>query len=459
MSVLTFKSLEEKQKAIETLGDVDDAPAGTVIDDKYLSEYDQKLEALMNSKVDPEHNPEETPPETPPEPKPEPEKPDPIVQATAPLRSEIERLRAENAQRDAELKQRQKEFEDKIAELQKQKPAEKQDEVVPPSKYEAEITDVEKEIERLEQEIASVPEDEYEKKLSLLNEKTKKYGKINTLMRKAQFEAIKQSNKELAEIKEKEEKRKKDSERTREIEEANRKRDQARTERIKEAEAFRKIKTEFQSEKSYDEMEREYSTFSQDVASRYYGRSPDRLSPEEIEIAMQSYMDKSPVLMGKIADLQEPKDFKKYMLLTEVESARLGLTLDKYTGKWYQRKDSYGNKVVLPDLETAYDYVKKVKGITAAEIAELQKKTAAEVKKAMERRTDPGEIDAPHSGENADDGMTVEMAQKVIAEYDEEKTELMARQSIVAGKPLPREVQYINRALSVLKLDPITGQN
>jgi len=469
---LKFKSVEDKQKAIEELGDVEDVPAGVALDDKYLAEYDLKLNGLMDSEIDPEFDPAAAPPDpgaepaatdppVDPPPGSPPPAPDPLAAATAPLHAEIERVRGENSsivgEFEQKLAQQKKDFEDKIESL-KTPAAPPPEEAPQAGKYASEMSDIEKEIERVDQELNNVPEDEYEKRVKLLAEQTKRNTRMNVLLNKSQMEALKQSTKETADRKAADEKRQNDDARRKQIADEKKRLAETRTNRVKATESFRKESPEFQGKQTYEEMETDYVNFSDQVASRYYNKRADQLLPEQIEIAMQAFQDKSPHLMPKIMDLKEPAEMQKYILLTEIESARLGLQLDKYTGKWFQRKDDAGNKVGLPDMDTAYDYVKKTKGITATHVADMVAKAAAEVKKAMERRTDPGEIDDPHRGEELNDGMTAEVAQKVMEEHDEEKIELMARQAVAAGKPLPREVQYLNRALTFLKLDPITGQ-
>ena len=47
---------------------------------------------------------------------------------------------------------------------------------------------------------------------------------------------------------------------------------------------------------------------------------------------------------------------------------------------------------------------------------------------------------------------------KLVEGYDEERLQIMANQALKAGKPMPKEVEYINRALGILNLDLITGQ-
>jgi len=462
--VLKFKTFEDKQKAIEELGDVEDTPPGVVMSEEYIAEWDEKYAALESAEVDPEFNPDDTPADPPagdtPPADPPPGSPPPenvIEQATAPLRSEIERMQSRHNSELENYKKIQQEMMEKIDKLTPQAPAEKPDDTPESSKYDTEMNDLTKEIENIERDLNDIPEDEYEKRMKVMTEHSKKNSRLTTLLRKAQFEALKQNNKEMADIKAADQKRQDEAKRKQAIQEDNRRREETRLNRIKEAEAFRTQVKEFGGKKTYEEMESDYDSFVDKLGERYFQRSASQLLPEEREIALAAYQDKSPVLMSKISDLKEPEDMQKYILLTEVESARLGLTLDKHTGKWYQKKDGAGNKVVLPDLETAYDYVKKIKGITANQIAEMQKNTALQVKKAIEQRTNPGEIDEPHRSPDADDGMTEEVARKVLEEYDEERTELLARQAVSSNKPLPREVVYVNRALALLKLDPITG--
>lgn len=473
--ILKFKTAEEKQAAIAALGDAEDAPAGTPINAEYLAEYDQKLDSLMNSEIDPDYEkpadlpPGEDPPpdpnapaDPPPTPEPPPTDPppdDPVERATAPLRSQIEALRQERSSMVNDFQKKQDDMAKKIEELQKQKPLA---EPKPPepdvaSEVTKEMDLIQKEIENVEEEMNGIDADDTEKRAELAEKHAKKTSRLTILLRKSHVEAIKKYNTELGQVKEENKKREDDLKRRQDADEKKRKQQANEEARVKQTEAFRTRNAEFQGSKSYKQMEKEHAAFAYEVATRYFGKRSDQITPAEAEVAMAAFVDKVPNLMSKITDLKEPEDLRKYMLLSEIEMTQAGLELDKYTGNWNQRTDARGNKVILPDMETAYDYVKKTKGIAAQEITDMQKKTAQNVKVAMDRRTDPGEIDSPHLREGLGNDMTKEEAIEIMNSHDEEELQLIATQALKGGKPLPKKVEYVNRALAVLGMDPIVG--
>ena len=470
--VLKFKTAEEKQVAINDLGDAEDAPPGVPITKEYLAEYDKKLDALLHSEIDPAHEaPAEPPPDpnnpetpaaaTPPvvEPPPVETPPDPIELATAPLKSQIDQMRTERSSMVSDFQQKQNEMLKKIEDIQKAKPPEVQTppETPVPSTTEAEMDGVQKEIEGLEQEMNGIGEEEYEKKAELATKHAQKTGRLTLLMRKNHREFMKKNNEELASIKEANKKREDDAKRRQENEKRENQKTTNEKARIAETEDFRNRHPEFKSNKSYKEIEAEYATFAYDVATRYWNKRSDQIKPNEAEIAMAAYNEGTPSVLEKVKDLTPPDSLKTYLLLSEIEFTQMGCEFDKFRGEWIQKKDSRGNNIVLPDMDFAFDAVKKRKGITAQELTELTKKTAENVKAAMDRRTDPGEIDAPHTPAGMGNDMTKEEAVKLMQDHDEEKLQLMATQALKSGKPMPKEVEYVNRAFAILGMDPIVG--
>ena len=479
---LVFKTSEDHRAAIDALGDVEDAPAGVTMDAEYLAKYDARLQALMDAKIDPEYvaptpeeeaaataaaaavaagtkTPEEIAAETAATEAAAAAATDPIEAATAPLRAQIDEMRRQTSSALSEWEVKKKEMEDKIEALRTATPAAPAAPVEPatPNAVDVEIDQVHKEIEDLEKEMNGIGEDDYENKADLAAKQARKATRLSILTRKSQVEMAKLHSEEMAKVKAENQKREDDAKRKLEIKEKEHKKEANEAARITATESFRKSRPEFSGKKPYKQMETEHANFAYDVASRYWNRRPDQIEPAEAEVAMAAYLDNSPALMAKVADLKEPADMRKYILLTEIEMAQMGLELDKYNGKWNQRTDAMGRKVVLPDMDTAYDYIQKKNGITAAQITEMQKTTAQNVKAALDRRTNPGEIEAAHVAEGLGNDMTKEEAIKIMQDHDEEKLQIMATQALKAGKPMPREVEFTNRALAVLKLDPIVG--
>lgn len=460
MAELTFTNEKERIDAINAL---DAEPPLGVDRDEFHKKLEEEIEKIQKAEI----KPGEKPPKTPEEEK-VPDKPAEKPQEE-PWKIELENERKRNADLVSQLQQtnnryeplaeKNKTLEEKIKELQtKYEELEKRP---PPavSKIDEEITNTQKTIEDLQKKKSELEKDDLEGKQELADQILNETSKLSDLRAKKSSDTIKEMNDRYLKLEEDTKNAQKESERKQKLEEKRRKEREENELVNTSVEGFRKNHKEFQNEKTYGQMEKDYQTWVWQLASLDTGKPINEISQQQTEISLHRYLKKIPALLDSVQTrgLKEPAELKQFLTLTDIEMTRRGSELNPQNGKWYQKSDGAGNRITFPDMDAAWDYMKRNNGALAQEMADLQNKTAKDVVKTMGQRTDPLSIEEPQVEGNLGEEMTFEQALKVLNEMDVDRITDAARAAVRTGKPLPGNVELYNRALVKTGASPITG--
>jgi hypothetical protein len=226
---------------------------------------------------------------------------------------------------------------------------------------------------------------------------------------------------------------------------------------ISEIEEFRKSKKEFQTKLPFDKLAEEYSAWASNIAEEYFGTRPAANDTEKLEIAVNKYLEGTPVLLErlKIKGIKEPEGMRQYLTLTEVDLTMQGYQLNKDNGKWEPIKNARGQQVKFPDRETAYDYYMKTTGKGKKELIEAQRKAVDDFQAATNRRTPPVELENGHGGGDAFDNMTEDDALKMYEQFDETTLAILYRKDPTNKKIL--DYDRVAEKLGLPKLAEVMG--
>lgn len=459
MPELTFKTAEEQQKALD--GIETDAPVGVNID-TWESETNQKIDEIMNAKID--ENPPADPPADPPPPQDPPKNPidltpndPPPADPTAPdVNAELEQLRRNNEYLQQQNRANERDSQNDKSDMQKQIDdlkaiVEKGPAVNPKEKAKTEVDHellaVQDEIKALEVEMNKEDDDD-DPDHSTSIKQLKKHGqlqlKLNALKEKKQADVIKQQNKEISELKN-----------TQRLKKEKQDEDELEAKRNTAVEKFRESIPELQGDKKFEDMHREYSEFSVEVAAAYFNIPAKKVLMKDAEVAMAKYLEGSEILNQALDSrgIVEPEDMRKFVVLSEVDAVRQGYVLDKVAGEYVQLKDSFGNPVTFPSHKAAYLHLQDEKGDYGKNILAAQRSATKNMMHAMTRK-EPIELTSKEQrGENLDD-MTKERAMEIFEKYDITTITLRARKDF--KDPL---VSEYNKALNKLGHAVITEED
>ena len=233
-----------------------------------------------------------------------------------------------------------------------------------PAKFDAEIAQVNGELERIEQDLTKYNEfDEEGIKLSRKHSVTLR--KLNDLTQK-------QNKAMWTKIATADDTRRKESE---EQEKARLAREASKAESkkaVEDIEEFRKRHKEFGGDGSFMELDTQYKDFAREVAAAAFTKSQAEVTPAEMEIAMKRYLDGAPMLMEALDKKgirsREPKGLRKYLIVSELDMLKNGIVLDQETGKWVQTPYKFRS------LDSALDEWKRINGEKAKEQIEWLEK-------------------------------------------------------------------------------------
>ena len=202
-------------------------------------------------------------------------------------------------------------------------------------------------------------------------------------------------------------------------------------------ESFRTDIPELKGTMTYNEMENQYIQFGRDIAATYYDKNESAVTASETEITMNKYLNKVPSLMEKLGEQgklgREPNDLRRYLILSEIDMLRKGLKLNLATGKWEESETRH------PDLQSSYDYWKRINGVRAKErIADMEKGAAEMLKAVQSPKTTEIEAGVGTQKESLE-AMSVDSAVKNL--------EMMDKQAKTAGFSSSEEwVENISRS-------------
>jgi hypothetical protein len=480
-----FKTEEERNKAIEEIpNDVpqDVASQGDEAIEKWISEQEQLTESLVNAKIDSEYQAqsedkkEETKEEQPGEKVPT----QPVDDMTRERLLHLERERDtiyNDAQRQAA--ESKKQLDEAMARI---KALEEERTKAPETRREEQpsedltIKTLRAELQGVENKMKEADPVEYPKEYAeLMNKKMDLVSKLQdkttiTLERKyaAEIQKIKDDYK-------KEQQTRIDEEKKRQEQAQKEKASvQAREAMLRDIDTFQTKNKDFQVNDeqgkpvSYENMYQNYRKFAQELAADYWRKTAPSTSKEEQEIAVAKYLQ-NPLLLGeglKRRGVNEPKDFRHYLMLSELVYLQRGWRLNPTTGQYEQYVDGAGNQVRFPTMEDAWDHLQKLKGKKGEELLKAQLDGARGAVEAMQQRANPKELDREHQGrEKPLSDMSEEEALKKLNLVDEKGNRVFDEERIAqmimetkSGKPLPAIVQEFNKIMKVLGQEPMTKE-
>jgi uncharacterized protein YoxC len=467
---LAFKTEQERLDAINALNSEPELGEDR---EEFQRKLEEEIEKLQKAPIVQDG---EKPPETTGEPGAQPSG-EPAPSAEPPKeptqeeiwKAEIEKERKQKEDLVSQLQQvnpvldKVKTLEETIKELQAKNEELAKAPPPPPktSKVDEEIDKIKKSIADLRAKKDTLEKDDLEGKQEIVDQLASANLELGDLYQKKNEDTIAEINEKYQKTQEEAEKKRKADERERQLAEKQAREQEQRQHVNRAMEDFRKSHKEFQNEKSYGDMEKDYQNWVYQLASLDTGKPINKISQAETELSVQRYLKKVPSLVDSIQarGLKEPAELKQFLTLSEIEMTRKGYELDPNTGKWKKKLDIFGKEITLPSVEDAWDYMKKHNGTLAQEMANLQNQTAQTVVKTMSQRTDPFEIDAPQVGANVGEEMNLEQALKILNEMDVDKITDNARAAIRTGQALPPNVELYNRALVKTGAPPITGEN
>lgn len=441
--MLVFNTEEERQRAINDLPE--DPPVGVDIFE-FQRESEKRLDEIMSAKIgkeeqnlkeedlDDEHQ----------------ENYQKLDEVKEPVKKveKVEKKDDEDSDRNAnflrqqrdELARKAKLLEDQINML-KSATVEKKD-TTDHTAYDKQISDVEAEINRLEQEMnkpdIDVYDDEYQKNLRKQNQLSVKLSSLNNQKSK---DLWKSQMTELENLKNEQRLRRETHEK-----------ELQKVKSVEQIEKFREGIPELSTSISYEQMDEEYTDFALNVASEWLGKTRDQVSVEETELAMQSYLSGAPNLVERIKSksFKEPKELKKFIAISEINALAKGYVLDKSTGKWTQLKDHSGTPVRFPSHKAAYNYLKQERGDFAKDLVEKQNLSVKSFVDSTNKRVNPVEIDDAHNNGDVSD-MSKDRAYDIVMKTSEKDIVLRARENFND----PQVIEY-NKALKALDYPEIS---
>lgn len=450
---IIFKTEDERAEAISKISsDPGDAPVGVNIEE-FMRQNEEKLDEIMSTEITPEGNPDIDKPIPNLEPDNEPETvPDTVIKPDPPsvdnnVNEEVERLQRRNQSLQEQRDQLMDDHANDIAKLQRQieeikkgtpTSANVPDETLP---IDTEISNIQNEINQLEEfmnaDEVDVFDEESVKKMRKLNMLS---IKLTGLVSKRSHQIVERQQNEINDIK-----------KTQKIERDNEQRKNNRKTMFSAIEKFREEVPELHGRK-YEEMDAEYTGFGREIASLWFDTPLNKVTGEQIEIAVNKYTKQVPELMERVnaKGIKAPEGLTKYIILSDINALRMGYVLDKTTGEWKQMTDSSGKNVVFPSLKAAWNHYKEENHLPAALKVDRDNASIKSVMSAINKRADVVELDSAHKTNDIVE-MSKEAAQNIVSKYSEEYISMIARKNF--DDPLIAEYNKALKALDMAGID------
>lgn len=444
-----FKTEEDRQLAIGELPE--DAPVGIDVR-QWQNEQAAVLDEIMNTAlaVEGEVNPEGTaslPPAEAETVAPASTEPTEIEKLTAHFKVQEKQMEANYATKFANVSS---DFEKKIEELKtNQAPAPAAAEEATDFKNKVEehsnrITELQREMQSIKDDDSIFDNNDYINKSTEVNQlnmeinnlRNQEVSKLNNTVNEMKASAIAESEKRNADALASEQQKQISAEQNA----ANMK-----------METFRNKHAELKGEKSYSDMEEEFMTFGQQTAAAYFGKLPNEVNTQEIEVAMVKFKEKTPALLEKLSasGVKAPETYPQYDKLFNVKMALQGRKLNSESGVWENMVNELGQKVNLASFDDAYNYINRVNGTIEQQTLDAQQSAVKEFADASQRRAPVTELSSEHQRQDVDD-LTKEQANQIVMGADDEELVVLKRQN----PSHPKIVTY-EKAAALLGFEPI----
>ena len=465
MEAKVFKTEEERQKAINEIPE--EPPENIKGNFEKEQEWNKKtqedLQVLMSAKIDPEVVTPEVKKEAEGV-KPDLSKPPSEVED---LKRQLDVLRNERLQLQDETRRMSSDYDSKMEQLMKEMNELKEQLKNPPKPKEAEkdfeMEVLEAELKTATDEIKDIDKDEdrdaWDK---VINKKIDIGNKINLLIAKRHKEELSASRTAIQKMKEDARKEAEENAKKREEEKKENEYKQIREQTLKEVHQFKSNhKDEFKSEANYEQMFDENDRFYEQVAADYWGKPAYKVTRADKELAVKRYKENREVLKPALTakGIKEPASFDEYDILSTLYRLRRGYyDLDESTGQFKPYLDPSGYQVIFPDMDAAYDHLKKKTGRYNKDLMEAQRAGAKAAVAAMSQRVNPMELDEGQQKQYLETETkpeeALEMLQKKDSQgnliFDEDKMADLAIEANKAGKPMPAIVREYNKYMKAI---------
>jgi hypothetical protein len=421
---MIFKTEEERQAAVDALPDT---PPEGVDPDKFVEELEEKMESIYNSEINPDYVPAAPAGDTPAneDPNNEPEITNDELEKNRikALEEERERVRREAEEYKAELAAERAERKKMAEEIKKIKEAKEKKVEIDNNvdELDKKIFEVSQEMERIRERRSKLDDpygDEAIKSQDDLISLSNKYTELTNKKNAQALADLREQNERVLKEQENERKRLEEERKAKEAREAEQKTRERQYQAIDE---FRDSVDELKGGASYAEMSQQYDSWANEVAQIFYGRNLTANESHLAEVAVQKYLDGTPDLLAKMREkgLTEPRDLRKYLVISETDLLMNGYEFDKNTGTWKEIKNNTnGQRVVLRDHQQAYNELLRKSGKSTQDILKASRDSAENLTRAMQKRAPATELQENHEAGTIED-MTIEEADKIFQNSDE----------------------------------------
>lgn len=466
---LVFKTEEDRQKALDEIPV--DLPDGITDIDAWRTEMDAKQDAIEQATVDPNYtgqptdgarqpNQDQPQPQADQPPAPAPDQGDwyrpedwtfshqgqqvTIGRDEIPVEMQQKNISSAkdlmydyiNTHRYAESKAQ--EYQKSLSRMQEQmneqnkrieeyenklKAADKKDEA-PPKPAENipsndEITQTENELNQMFDQIAKLEEEDPDEANALTRKALRIQTKLTAMKDKANSARWQSVEQEREQLKKTAEQQKEEAARAERERRQQEEREQRKSEMVKSIEGFSNQSDDLKLSKPFAQVEQEYSDWAADVAATYFDTPANQLRVDQIEQAVQHFLNRTPSLMDKLSKQgklnRAPADLRKYLITTELYLMTQGQEFDPVSGTFVQHDWK------LPDMDTAYDRWKKKKGLKYQDEVNAANKAEEELLKVMNPTGVAEEIPANQGAQQQRDMSKMSLPQAQTALGDLEK--------------------------------------
>lgn len=144
---------------------------------------------------------------------------------------------------------------------------------------------------------------------------------------------------------------------------------------------------------------REAVVFHNILAELFTGKNAGSITNEDVGAATTAYLAGQPELAQKVRDngIPEPQDYRKWIVLDQVDALRTGMYRDPQTKQWRQRYDqATGRPVQFPDAASAYRELQALTGQDKAAVSKAVTQQTQQMVQAIQQR-DKGVISMDES--------------------------------------------------------------
>lgn len=208
-------------------------------------------------------------------------------------------------------------------------------------------------------------------------------------------------------------------------------------------------------DQGFDEATADAIAFHRELAMHFTGKPMSELTNADMNAAVAAYLSDSPQLLQRVnaAGAREPYNYRKWIVLDQIDALRTGGYRDPRTKEWRQRySPDNGKPVQFPDMVAAHAEYLRITGKDKAVVAAAVRDNTRQLVDAMTRR-DGGLVQMDTSKTlqgNAAIEATVAQAEEYLRTVDFDTVRRAARRGDRA------QWDQYNAALKVLGQEPLS---